>query len=93
LKWSVYILKCKDRCLYTGITTDPKRRFEEHRSGKGGSFTRAHKPVRIVYIEEMKSRSRALRREAQIKKMARNKKLDLIISAIGGPASGGERGN
>jgi putative endonuclease len=78
LKWSVYILKCKDKCLYTGITTDLKRRFEEHRSGKGGSFTRSHKPAKIVYIEEMKNRSRALRREAQIKKMARNKKLDLI---------------
>ena len=78
MKWSVYILKCEDKYLYTGITTDLKRRFEEHRSGKGGSFTRSHKPIMIVHVEGVKSRSRALRREAQIKKMARNKKLDLI---------------
>jgi putative endonuclease len=78
MKWHVYILKCKDRSLYTGITTDLKRRFEEHRSGKGGGYTRSHKPEKIVYFEKLKSRSSALKREAQIKRMKRRDKFALI---------------
>jgi putative endonuclease len=74
----VYILKCVDRSLYTGITTDVERRFEEHKNKKGGSYTSSHKPIKIVYIESVESRGVALRREAEIKSWTRSKKLDLI---------------
>ncbi len=74
----VYIIECEDGSLYTGITTDVRRRFLEHRKGIGGHYTAAHKPKRIVYIEKRKTRGDALRREAQIKKLRRKEKLDLI---------------
>ena len=65
--WSVYILLCADGTLYTGISTDPARRFKEHLAGKGGHYTRAHKPVRQVFLEVSGSRSDALKREHEIK--------------------------
>ena len=74
----VYILKCKDGTLYTGITTDLKRRLAEHKSGKGASYTRARKAGRIVYSEKKKNRSTASRREAEIKSWTRAQKMKLI---------------
>lgn len=74
----LYILECDDGSLYTGITTDVKRRFEEHRSGRGGRFTRSHAVVCVAYIEEQPSRSAALKREAEIKRWRKGKKLALI---------------
>ncbi len=74
----IYLLECKDTSIYTGITTDVKRRFEEHRKGSGGRFTRTKGAIRILYTEECKDRSSALRREAEIKRWPRQKKLDLI---------------
>lgn len=74
----VYILKCADGSLYTGITTDVERRFLEHRNKKGGSYTASHKPIKIVHIESAESRGDALRREAAIKRLPRGKKLILI---------------
>jgi len=76
--YHVYILKCADKSLYTGITTDLKRRFAEHKEGKGGHYTRAKRAVKIVHTEEHPSRSVALKREAEIKKWTRQKKLELI---------------
>jgi len=76
----VYILKCKNSSLYTGITTNVERRFKEHKAGKGGHFTRSHKVVGVVYTEKCKDRSSALKREAEIKRFTRAKKL-LLISA------------
>lgn len=76
----VYILKCKDNSLYTGITTDLKRRFNEHKTGKGGIYTRTRGAVKIVYTEKKKNRSNASKREAEIKGWNRNKKLALINS-------------
>ncbi|PIR41295.1 MAG: hypothetical protein COV31_02005, partial [Candidatus Yanofskybacteria bacterium CG10_big_fil_rev_8_21_14_0_10_46_23] len=64
--------------VYTGITTDVGRRFEEHKSGKGGHYTKSKKVVRILYTEKFQTRGEALKREAQIKKWSRNKKLGLI---------------
>lgn len=75
----VYILECEDRSLYTGITTDLSRRFEEHVSGMGGNYTRAHKPVKIVYKEKVENRSIASKREVEIKKMSKEEKLGLFI--------------
>jgi len=76
--WSVYILECKDGTLYTGITNDLAKRFAMHTGGKGGSYTRSHPPKKIVYKEHMGVRSKALRREAAIKRMTRAQKLALI---------------
>lgn len=73
----VYLLKCKDGSIYTGITTNVERRFKEHKAGVGGHFTRSRVVERIVYTEKHPDRSRALRREAQIKKWRRGKKLKL----------------
>ena len=75
--YTLYIIECADTSLYTGITTDVARRFKEHQSGKGGHYTRAHKPVRIVYTEEHPNRSQASVREAAVKKLSREEKLAL----------------
>ena len=72
------MLRCSDGSLYTGIATDIERRFAEHVSGRGAKYTRSHKPVAILYREETADRSAALRREAEIKKRAREEKLKLI---------------
>jgi putative endonuclease len=77
-KYFVYILRCKDKSLYTGITNDLKRRFEEHKNGKGGHYTRSRQVLCIVYSEECKDRSSALKREAEIKRWSRGKKLAFI---------------
>lgn len=76
--WYVYILKCKGGSLYTGATTDIKRRFHEHKNCRGGAYTRGHKPTSIVYSERCRTRSRALKREAAIKRLSRVGKLELI---------------
>lgn len=73
--WHIYILQCKDRSLYTGITKDVTKRFAVHKSGKGGAYTLSHPPVKIVYTEKTSSRSRALKREIEIKKLSRQEKL------------------
>ncbi len=74
----VYILQCADTSLYTGITTDVARRFDEHKMGIGSQYTRAKKVQRIVYIEKKENRSLASKREAEIKKLSRAQKLQLL---------------
>lgn len=76
----LYILECKDGSLYTGITTDVQRRFEEHRSGKGGRYTRAKGVKKILYTERLRNRSLASKREAEIKRWTRKEKTYLIKS-------------
>ncbi len=76
----VYILKCADGSLYTGITNDPKRRLAEHKSKRGGSYTRTHGALRMLYKEIHKDRSSALKREVAIKRWRRARKLALIRS-------------
>lgn len=61
------MLRCRDGSLYTGVTTDVRRRVSQHNSGRGGAYTRSHCPVRLVYREDGYSRSEALRREAALK--------------------------
>ena len=80
--WSVYILHCSDDTLYTGITTDILRRVDEHNtSSKGARYTRARRPVMLVYQEKCDTRSSASKREHSIKKLNRHKKLNLIKSS------------
>lgn len=74
----VYLLLCRNKTLYTGITTDLARRLAEHKEGKGGHYTRAHGATRMLYSEPHKDRSAASKREAEIKKMTRTQKLELI---------------
>lgn len=77
----LYILVCSDGSLYTGITTDVKRRFDEHKAGTGGRYTRAHGAKKILYTEKYPDRSSASKREAEIKKWSRIAKLKLCLTA------------
>lgn len=79
MKYYLYILKCADKTLYTGITTDLKRRIVEHNHDKlGARYTSSRRPVKIVYSKEFKNRSTASREEARIKRLKRGEKLKLI---------------
>ena len=73
--WYLYILRCRDGSLYTGITTDVEKRLEAHQSGKGAKYTRGRGPLELVYTEECVTHSQALKRELEIKAMPREKKL------------------
>ena len=77
MDWYVYMLRCADGSLYTGIAADVERRFGEHKSGRGAKYTRSHPPVAVVYREQCSDKGAALRREAAIKKLPRAKKLKL----------------
>ena len=76
--YHVYIIRCDDGSLYTGITNDVARRFLEHKSKIGGHYTASHKVKKVVYTETFETKSGALKREAEIKGWHRNKKLALI---------------
>ena len=78
MTWTVYILRCGDGSLYTGITTDLPRRMAAHESGRGAAYTRGRRPLHLVYTERRRGRSAALRREAAIKRLPRHAKLALI---------------
>ena len=77
-RYWVYILRCADGTLYTGITNDVPRRLAAHNSGRGAKYTRGRGPVELVYREELADRSAALRREAAIKRLSRPEKLTLV---------------
>lgn len=76
--WYLYILRCRDGSLYTGITTNVEKRLEAHRSGKGAKYTRGRAPLELVYREKCGSHSDALKRELEIKELSRERKLELI---------------
>ncbi|MFZ2193050.1 MAG: GIY-YIG nuclease family protein [Candidatus Moraniibacteriota bacterium] len=79
MTYYLYILRCVDKTLYTGITTDLERRILEHNEKKlGAKYTASRRPVRLVYSKEFKSRSAASKEEMRIKKLKRVQKLDLI---------------
>ena len=79
-KWHVYIVRCSDNSLYTGIATDVKRRLEEHNQDNalGAKYTRARRPVKLVYQEKAESRSEASKREYAIRKLGKREKEALI---------------
>ena len=77
-KWFVYILQCSDGRLYTGMTNDVGRRFQEHNSGKGGHFTGSFGVEKLLCSEEYTSRVNAMKRESQLKGWTKRKKLALI---------------
>lgn len=78
MDWFVYILRCGDDSLYTGITSDVERRLAMHRAGKGAKYTRGRGPLTVVYTEQLPDKSAALRRERAIKGLSRSEKLALI---------------
>jgi len=73
-----YMVECADGTLYTGWTTNPQRRVKEHNAGRGATYTRLRRPVKLVYTEEQPDRSAALKREYALKKLTRAKKMELI---------------
>jgi putative endonuclease len=77
-KYFVYLIECGDQSIYTGITTDVPRRFKEHKNGKGGHYTSSRQVVKVLYTEKSKNRGEALKREAEIKKLSREQKLNLV---------------
>lgn len=74
----IYILECSDGTYYTGWTNNLELRIEAHNSGKGAKYTRGRTPVKIVYKEEFDTKTEALKREIEIKKLSRLKKIELI---------------
>ena len=82
MAWTIYIIRCDDDSLYTGITTDVERRFREHLDKPtGAKYFNGRKALRVVYTESAGSRSDASRREAAIKSLSRSEKLQLIECA------------
>ena len=81
MKWCVYILKCSDGNLYTGISNNLSKRIDIHNSGKGAKYTKSRLPVTLVYEEYTQNKSRSLKREIEIKKLTRSKKIELINGA------------
>jgi uncharacterized protein (TIGR02453 family) len=82
MTWHVYVARCGDGTLYTGITTDPARREAAHNAGRGAGYTRARRPVRLVHLEQAADRSAALRREVAIKRLSRRLKEQLVNGVL-----------
>ena len=82
MEWYVYILRCGDGSLYTGIARNVESRLAAHRSGRGAKYTRGRGPLVLVYVEPQPDKGAALRREAAIKKLTRERKETLIASRI-----------
>ena len=79
MPYTVYILQCRDKTLYTGSTNDLKKRLHAHNNLKSGArYTKARRPVALVYVETCKTRSKALKREAALKRLTRAEKLQLL---------------
>ncbi len=81
VSWTVYLLRCRDGSLYTGITNDLQQRLESHRRGKASAYTRARRPVALAYQEVVADRGSALKREAAIRRLSRAAKLVLCSAA------------
>ena len=77
MPWTVYLARCRDGTLYTGVTTDPERRLAQHNAGCGAAYTRSRLPVTLVYLESVGDRSDAQRREHAIRRMTRHQKETL----------------
>ena len=79
-RWLVYLLRCSDGSLYTGITNDLPKRLKAHAAGKASRYTRSRLPVKLAYTEPRRSKSAALKREVAIKRLTRPQKEQLIKS-------------
>ena len=88
MPWHVYVARCGDGTLYTGVTTDPARREAAHNAGRGAAYTRSRRPVRLVHIEPAADRGAALRRERAIKELTRGEKEQLVTASTSKTRSG-----
>ena len=88
LSWTVYIVECADGTLYTGVTTDLRRRLEAHANGNGAKYTRGRGPFSVFYTERCSTKGEALQREAQIKRLDARRKRALISKAHQRPRQG-----
>jgi len=80
MKWIVYMVRCNDNSIYTGISNDLKKRLETHAKGNGSKYVKTRLPFKLIYIEECQSRSNALKREIKIKKL--NKKNKELLAKL-----------
>jgi len=81
--WHIYILQCRDKTFYTGITTNLKRRVKEHNtSNLGAKYTKSRRPVKLAYSSRKKNKSGALKEEYRIKKLSRDEKIDVILAKV-----------
>ena len=78
MSWIVYMVKCSDNSIYTGISNDLKKRLDTHAQGNGSKYVRTRLPFKLIYIENSQSRSNALKREMEIKKLTKKKKELLV---------------
>lgn len=78
--WHLYMIRCRDNSLYTGIATDVARRFAEHQAGKGAKYLRGRCPLELVYQQRIGQRGAALTAERRVKKLPRHKKEALVQS-------------
>lgn len=90
--WQVYILRCRDGTLYTGIARDVEKRLAQHRAGRGARYTRGRSPLSLVYVEEAPSHGDALRREAGIRRLGRAGKEKLVSPSTAGSETGSPAG-
>ena len=79
-KYYTYLILTVDNTLYCGYTDDPEKRFEKHKAGLAAIYTRAHKPLKMVYVKEFDTKSEALKEERRIKKLSRSQKEELVNS-------------
>lgn len=86
--WQVYILRCGDGSLYTGIARDAQKRFAQHEAGRGARYTRGRGPLALVYVEAAATHGEALRREAGIRRLGRAGKEALVKGQPGGSGRG-----
>jgi putative endonuclease len=84
----VYMVECSDGSLYTGYTTDPRRRLAQHNNGSASKYTRSRRPVKLVYLDELGARAVALRMELRLKKLKKEEKLLLCRAYSGGEKHG-----
>ncbi len=78
VSWLLYILKCRDNTLYTGITIDVSRRVQQHNSGTASHYTRSRLPVKLIFSERCRGRSKALKKEYAIKQLSRKEKEEYV---------------
>lgn len=82
VSWFLYLIRCHDNCLYTGISTDVGRRLSQHRGGKGAKYLRGKGPLKLVFQLQMESHSMALKAELLVKKCSRQEKEEIILHGL-----------
>ena len=90
MKWTVYMLRCRDGSFYTGCTNNLKRRIALHQNGKGAKYTRSHLPVTLAWHEDTGGKSEALQREAAVKRLSHAEK-ERMADRYGNEENGEER--